>query len=146
MPPKHVCSCKFVFAWMRIVAATPCFCKLHKRALYKQRQPFAATTLESWQRPLSWHWHCGWVTAHMLRPTLRASLSGTFLQTLPDLVTPHKGYSLSPRSCPPTRLAPSERFGYWSHSEHRFPAPSSLKEGCRKPVFGVWVLIRLEAT
>ena len=23
------------------------------------------------------------------------------------------------------RSAPSERFGYWSHSEHRFPAPSS---------------------
>ena len=43
---------------------------------------------------------------------LRASLSGTFLQTLPDLVTPLKGYSLSPRSCPPTRSAPSERFGY----------------------------------
>ena len=31
--------------------------------------------------------------------TLRASLSGTFLQTLPDLVTPLKGHSLSPRSC-----------------------------------------------
>ena len=46
------------------------------------------------------------------RPTLRASLSGTLLQTLPDLVTPLKGYSLSPRSCPATRSAPSERFGY----------------------------------
>ena len=45
-------------------------------------------------------------------PTLRASLSGTFLQTLPDLVTPLKGYSLSPRSCPATRSAPSEKFGY----------------------------------
>ena len=45
--------------------------------------------------------------------TLRAPLSGTFLQTLPDLVTPLKGYSLSPRSCPPTRSAPSERFRYW---------------------------------
>ena len=44
--------------------------------------------------------------------TIRASLSGTFLQTLPDLVTPLKGDSLSPRSCPPTRSAPSERFGY----------------------------------
>ena len=73
-------------------------------------------------------------TAHgmLLQPTfvkfhatLRASLSGTFLQTLPDLVTLLKGYSFSPRSCPPTRSAPSERFGYWSHSEHRFPAPSS---------------------
>ena len=44
--------------------------------------------------------------------TLRASLSGTFLQTLPDLVTQLKGYSLSPRICPATRSAPSERFGY----------------------------------
>ena len=42
--------------------------------------------------------------------TLQAPLSGTFLQTLPDLVTPLKGHSLSPRSCPPTRSAPS---GYW---------------------------------
>ena len=39
--------------------------------------------------------------------TLRASLSGTFLQTLPL-----KEHSLSPRSCPPTQSAPSERFGY----------------------------------
>ena len=44
--------------------------------------------------------------------TLRASLSGTFLQTLPDLVTPLKGHSLSPGICPATRSAPSERFGY----------------------------------
>ena len=35
------------------------------------------------------------------------------LQTLPELVTLLKGHSLSPRSCPPTRSAPSERFGYW---------------------------------
>ena len=44
--------------------------------------------------------------------TFWASLSGTFLQTLPDLVPPLKGHSLSPRSCPPTRSAPSERCGY----------------------------------
>ena len=44
--------------------------------------------------------------------TLRAPPSGTFLQTLPDLVTPLKGHSLSPRCCPATRSAPSERFGY----------------------------------
>ena len=37
---------------------------------------------------------------------------GTLLQTLPDLVTPLKGHSLSPRSCPPTGSAPPERFGY----------------------------------
>ena len=42
--------------------------------------------------------------------TLRASLSGTFFQTLPDLVTLLKGHSLFPRSCPPTRSAPSEMF------------------------------------
>ena len=45
--------------------------------------------------------------------TLRASLSGTFLQTQPDLVMPLKGHSLSPRSCPPTWSVPSERFGFW---------------------------------
>ena len=47
---------------------------------------------------------------HLYRvtPTLRAPLSGTFLQTLPDLVTPLKGHSLSPRSCPATRSAPSK--------------------------------------
>ena len=44
--------------------------------------------------------------------TLRASLSGTFLQTLPELVTPLKGYSSSRRSCLPTRSAPSERVRY----------------------------------
>ena len=44
--------------------------------------------------------------------TLQAPLSGIFLQTLPDLVTPLKGHSLSPRSCPPTPSAPSDRFGY----------------------------------
>ena len=48
----------------------------------------------------------------MFRCTLRASLSGTFLQTLPDLVTSLKRHSLFPRSCPPTRSEPSERFGY----------------------------------
>ena len=45
--------------------------------------------------------------------TLRASLSGTFLQTPPDLVTQLKEHSLSPRGCPPTWSAPSERFGYY---------------------------------
>ena len=49
--------------------------------------------------------------ASEVRRTLRASLSGTFLQTLPELVTPLKGHSLSPRSCPPTLSALSERFG-----------------------------------
>ena len=50
---------------------------------------------------------CSECASAYVRTTLRASLSGTFLQTLPDLVTPLKGHSLSPRSCP----APSERYG-----------------------------------
>ena len=44
--------------------------------------------------------------------TLPALLSGTFFQTLPDLVTPLKGHSLSSRSCPVMRSAPCKRFGY----------------------------------
>ena len=50
-----------------------------------------------------------------LGPYSEHRFSGTFFQTLPDLVTPLKGnaYNLSPRSCPPTRSAPSERLGYW---------------------------------
>ena len=49
---------------------------------------------------------------HAVRYTLRASLSGTLLQTLPDLVTPLKGrHSLSSGSCPATRSPPSKRFG-----------------------------------
>ena len=47
-----------------------------------------------------------------LRGTPHASLSGTFLQTLPEQVTLLKGHSLSPRSCPPTLSAPSERSEY----------------------------------
>ena len=45
--------------------------------------------------------------------TLWALLSGTFLQTLPDLVTPLKGHSLSLHNCPVTWSAPSKMFGYW---------------------------------
>ena len=50
---------------------------------------------------------------HTTHITLRAPLSGTLFQTLPELVTPLKGHSLFPPSCPPTMSAPSERFGYW---------------------------------
>ena len=38
--------------------------------------------------------------------SLLASLSGTFLLTLPELVTPLKGHSLSPRSCDGHSLSP----------------------------------------
>ena len=44
--------------------------------------------------------------------TLRASLSGTFLQPLPELVTSLKGHSLSPHSCPPMLSAHSKMFGH----------------------------------
>ena len=38
-----------------------------------------------------------------------------------------------------SRLTEDEHWaGKLTHSEHRFPAPSSSKEGCRKPVPGVW--------
>ena len=36
------------------------------------------------------------------------------------------------------------RTGLCPHSEHRFPAPSS-KEGCHKPVLGIWALSCLGA-
>ena len=52
--------------------------------------------------------------------TLRASLSGTFLQTLTDLVTPQKGHSIS------------------------ISAQLSTDAVCA--LQKVWVLIRLEAT
>ena len=42
---------------------------------------------------------------------LQASLSGTFLQTLPKFIMPMKGHSLSLSSCPPTLSAHSTRFG-----------------------------------
>ena len=42
--------------------------------------------------------------------TLWASLSSTFLQTLPDLVTPVEGHSLSPCSCPCHKTV----LGVWS--------------------------------
>ena len=34
-------------------------------------------------------------------------------------------------------LSPCKVWTTTAYSEHRFPAPSSLKEGCRKPVLGV---------
>ena len=64
------------------------------------------------RRPADGGWHGDiQTTRDSNRPTPRVSLSGTFLQTLPELVTPLKGHSLSPRSCPPRLSAPSEGFG-----------------------------------
>ena len=81
--------------------------------------------------------------------TLRASLSGTFLQTLPDLVTPLKGHSLFPRSCPATRSAPSERFGYWldcgsnlapKHGRKHETHPPRVKKKKEKKFCSAWSL------
>ena len=44
--------------------------------------------------------------------TLQAPLSGTFLQTLPELVMPQKGHALSLYTCLLMLLVPSERSGY----------------------------------
>ena len=49
---------------------------------------------------------------HRVTISPRTSISGTFVQTLPELVTSLKGHSFSPRSCPPTLSTPAERFGY----------------------------------
>ena len=58
-------------------------------------------------------WQLGAVMRVLVSPTLWASLSSTFLQTLPELVTPLSGHPLSPHSCPPTLSVPCERFGYY---------------------------------
>ena len=78
-------------------------------------------------------------SCHYWRATLRASLSGTFLQTLPYLVTPLKGHSLSPRSCPPTRSAPSERFGYWYDCGSSLAPKHARKHETHPPRVRKWV-------
>ena len=63
-----------------------------------------------------------------LPTTLRASLSGTSLQTLPELVTPLKGsWSLSPRSCPPTRSTPSVGTNHTPSIAFRHLPPNSAR-------------------
>ena len=54
-----------------------------------------------------------WSAAVRYSSTLWPSLSSTFLQTHPDLVTPPKGHLFIwfPRSCPSMLSAPSKRFG-----------------------------------
>ena len=52
------------------------------------------------------------VSARLIIDTLQASLFSSFSQTLPELVPPLKGHSLSPCGCPPTLSVPSESFGY----------------------------------
>ena len=44
------------------------------------------------------------------------------------LVTPLKGHSLSPRSCPATRSAPSERFGYNNYDCRSNLAPKHARK------------------
>ena len=71
----------------------------------KVREKFHTMAFEYYRANMHRHVACANVLV-CARATLRAPLSGTFLQTLPDLVTPLKGHSLSSRSCPPTRTAP----------------------------------------
>ena len=52
-----------------------------------------------------------------------------------DLAPRQDGHSLADGHAPPVgRPGTSSRA---THSQHRFPAPSALKEGCRKPMLGV---------
>ena len=86
-----------------------------KRKRGSQRKPWTDNAEEWTGKPLAEtqalaHDRNRW--RRLCTATLQASRSGTFLQTRSDLVTPLKGHSLSPRSCPPTRLTPCERFGY----------------------------------
>ena len=94
----------------------------HSSQLFKQRGPKRHRDVVRGHKTLirtacpqnrrSWRRSMKAATDQALVPTLRESLSGTLLQILPELVTPLQRYSLSPRSCPATRSAPSERFGY----------------------------------
>ena len=74
-------------------------------------------------------WWCQTAESHW------ALLSGTFLQTLPDLVTPLKGYSLSPCSCPLTWSAPSERFGY----QYDWRSNLAPNQACKHETHPPWV-------
>ena len=65
--------------------------------------------------------------------TRRVPLSGNLLQTLPDLVTPLKGHSLFPRSCPATRSAPFERFGYKYDSRSNLAPKHARKHEAHPP-------------
>ena len=76
-----------------------------KYVCQKIREKFHTMAFEYYRANMHRHVACANVLV-CARDTLRAPLSGTFLQTLPDLVTPLKGHSLSPRSFQPTRLAP----------------------------------------
>ena len=71
-------------------------------------------------------WHTG-ILPHFCRSYSHSEhrfRALTLLQPLPDLVMPLvKGHSLSPRSCPPTRSAPSERFGTYRPSRSEEDRP-----------------------
>ena len=76
--------------------------------------------------------------------TLRASLSGTFLQTLPDLVTPLKGHSLSPRTVHRRGQRPSKvRVLIKLQALVDDILPTTFGGRCRKAMLGVWVLISI---
>ena len=64
--------------------------------------------------------------------TLRTSLSGTLLQTLPELVAPLKGHSLSSHSCPLTLSAPPKGLGISKTAEatQRPSTPVNMRYVC----------------
>ena len=89
------------FASLHTCRLSSAGCRLYRRVCEGAVVSHSNTDVRS---PVAWRAAC--VCTGYNRATLPASLSGTFLQTLPDLVTPLKGHFLSPRSCPPTRSAP----------------------------------------
>ena len=110
-----VCVCMCVRARARARArARVCVCVCVCVCVYGGPVPGEVawgpvTCLQISPKPVHHHWLSrrsseiqGTALGKSLRATLRASLSGTFLQTLPDLAAPLKGHSLSPHSCPPT--------------------------------------------
>ena len=80
------------------------------------------------QNWVQWVLHSG-----LLLDTLLTLLSSTFLQTLPDLVMPLKGHSLSPHSCPVMWSVPSERFGYWKDCGSSLAPKHAFKHEAHPP-------------
>ena len=77
----------------------------------ERSEPTSKVTTGAREVFLAWVSHAGCVGDGLLSQThSEPSLSGTFLQTLPELVTPLKGHSLSPRGCqrPPKGLGTSK--------------------------------------
>ena len=113
MPTKEPTTTATAAATITAAAAANVSCKTYDTV----RSPFSAkrtpTILKEKNLAPARNMYMDKMNGYYCKGTLRASLCDTLLQTVTELVMPLKEHSLSPRSCPPTRSAPSERFGYW---------------------------------